>query len=238
MLKKINKIEDLIKDNPYVGRGIILGKSPCGKKAIAVYFIMGRSDNSRNRVFIQEGQDIRIEPFDPSKVEDPSLIIYYPVRKLENRLIITNGDQTDTILAHLQINSTFEDALKTREFEPDKPNFTPRISGILNMNKNDLSYKLSILKSGDDEGTVCTRNYFNYQSLNGVGHFIHTYQCDGNPLPTFEGEPRKIEIIGDLEEIVNNVWNNLNEENKISILGKSIDLETLDVKTVIINKNK
>lgn len=243
---KINKIDSLIKDNPYVGRGIILGKSSDGTKAIAVYFIMGRSENSRNRVFAEIGNDVMIKAFDEAKLSDPSLIIYYPLRKLDNTLIVTNGDQTDTVYQAIKEGKSFAEALKSRRFEPDMPNLTPRISGIIqyktadadNMTGGEMSYELSILKSGDESGTVCNRYTFSYEAINGLGHFIHTYQGDGNPLPTFVGEPDRVELSGSLEAFVENVWSNLNEENKISILGKSIDLSTGEVETIVINKNK
>lgn len=243
---KINKIDSLIKDNPYVGRGIILGKSSDGTKAIAVYFIMGRSENSRNRVFAETGNDVMIKAFDEAKLSDPSLIIYYPLRKLDNTLIVTNGDQTDTVYQAIKEGKSFAEALKSRRFEPDMPNLTPRISGIIqyktadadNMTGGEMSYELSILKSGDESGTVCNRYTFSYEAINGLGHFIHTYQGDGNPLPTFVGEPDRVELSGSLEAFVENVWSNLNEENKISILGKSIDLSTGEVETIVINKNK
>ncbi|MDD7511396.1 MAG: IMP cyclohydrolase [Peptostreptococcaceae bacterium] len=243
---KINKIDSLIKDNPYVGRGIILGKSSDGTKAIAVYFIMGRSENSRNRVFVETGDDVMIKAFDEAKLSDPSLIIYYPLRKLDNTLIVTNGDQTDTVYKGIKEGKSFAEALKSRRFEPDMPNLTPRISGIIqyktadadNMTGGEMSYELSILKSGDESGTVCNRYTFSYEAINGLGHFIHTYQGDGNPLPTFVGEPDRVELSGSLEAFVENVWSNLNEENKISILGKSIDLSTGEVETIVINKNK
>lgn len=243
---KINKIDSLIKDNPYVGRGIILGKSSDGTKAIAVYFIMGRSENSRNRVFVETGNDVMIKAFDEAKLSDPSLIIYYPLRKLNNTLIVTNGDQTDTVYKGIKEGKSFAEALKNRRFEPDMPNLTPRISGIIqyktadadNMTGGEMSYELSILKSGDESGNVCNRYTFSYEAINGLGHFIHTYQGDGNPLPTFVGEPDRVELSGNLEAFVENVWSNLNEENKISILGKSIDLSTGEVETIVINKNK
>ena len=235
---KISTIGEIIKDNSYVGRGIIIGKSRSGEKAVTAYFIMGRSENSRNRVFIKQGDEVIIHPFDASKVEDPSLIIYSPVRAVKNSLIVTNGDQTDTIYDFINDGKTFEQALETREFEPDKPNFTPRISGILNFNGNEFDYKLSILKSSDENGSACNRYTFNYSPLNGLGHFIHTYNCDGNPIPTFTGEPERVEIPDDIDEFTDAIWNNLNEQNKISLYVRYIDLESGEYCDRMINKNK
>ena len=235
---KISTIGEIIKDNSYVGRGIIIGKSRNGEKAVTAYFIMGRSENSRNRVFIKQGDEVIIHPFDASKVEDPSLIIYSPVRAVKNSLIVTNGDQTDTIYDFINDGKTFEQALETREFEPDKPNFTPRISGILNFNGNEFDYKLSILKSADENGSACNRYTFNYSPLNGLGHFIHTYNCDGNPIPTFTGEPERVEIPDDIDEFTDDIWNNLNEQNKISLYVRYINLESGEYCDRMINKNK
>lgn len=235
---KTSTIGEIIKDNSYVGRGIIIGKSRSGEKAVTAYFIMGRSENSRNRVFIKQGDEVIIHPFDASKVEDPSLIIYSPVRAVKNSLIVTNGDQTDTIYDFINDGKTFEQALETREFEPDKPNFTPRISGILNFNGNEFDYKLSILKSTDENGSACNRYTFNYSPLNGLGHFIHTYNCDGNPIPTFTGEPERVEIPDDIDEFTDDIWNNLNEQNKISLYVRYIDLESGEYCDRMINKNK
>lgn len=235
---KISTIGEIIKDNSYVGRGIIIGKSRNGEKAVTAYFIMGRSENSRNRVFIKQGDEVIIHPFDASKVEDPSLIIYSPVRAVKSSLIVTNGDQTDTIYDFINDGKTFEQALETREFEPDKPNFTPRISGILNFNGNEFDYKLSILKSADENGSTCNRYTFNYSPLNGLGHFIHTYNCDGNPIPTFTGEPERVEIPDDIDEFTDDIWNNLNEQNKISLYVRYIDLESGEYCDRMINKNK
>ncbi|MDO4494507.1 MAG: IMP cyclohydrolase [Clostridiaceae bacterium] len=235
---KISTIGEIIKDNSYVGRGIIIGKSRNGEKAVTAYFIMGRSENSRNRVFIKQGDEVIIHPFDASKVEDPSLIIYSPVRAVKNSLIVTNGDQTDTIYDFINDGKTFEQALETREFEPDKPNFTPRISGILNFNDNEFDYKLSILKSADENGSACNRYTFNYSPLNGLGHFIHTYNCDGSPIPTFTGEPERVEIPDDIDEFTDDIWNNLNEQNKISLYVRYIDLESGEYCDRMINKNK
>lgn len=235
---EINNIGELIKDNSYVGRGIVIGKSADAKSAVFAYFIMGRSENSRNRVFIENGSEVVIHPFDASKVEDPSLIIYSPVRKLENKLVVTNGDQTDTVIEFLEKGKTFEEALDTREFEPDGPNWTPRISGMLTFADSDFSYKMSILKSADPEGTACNRYTYTYPSISGLGHFIHTYMCDGNPIPTFCGEPERVEIPNDIDEFTENIWTNLNEANKISIYVRYIDLETGNETNRMINKNK
>jgi hypothetical protein len=233
-----DKIENLVKDNSYVGRGIVIGKTPDEKNAVIAYFIMGRSENSRNRVFCKNGNDIIIYPFDESKVEDPSLIIYSPVREIENNLIVTNGDQTDTIYDFVMNGQTFEQALETREFEPDKPNFTPRISGMLTFDENDFSYKMSILKSADEIGSSCNRYTFSYNALPGLGHFIHTYMGDGNPIPTFVGEPERVVMENDINVFANNLWGNLNEDNKISLYVRYIDLSTGEYDDIMINKNK
>ena len=230
---------DLLKNNAYAGRGIIIGKSADGKRAMTVYFIMGRSQNSRNRIFAEkEDGEVIIYPHDYSKVEDPSLIIYSPIRVYENKLIVTNGDQTDTIYDALVAGKSFEDALDTREFEPDRPNWTPRISGMLTFDGGDFKYKMSILKSADAEGSACNRFTYSYAPMAGVGHFIHTYVCDGNPLPTFQGEPERLNIPNDIEEFAKEVWENLNEENKISLYARSVDLETGEVWNVMINKHE
>lgn len=234
---KINNIGELIKDNEYVGRGIVIGKTADGKKAATAYFIMGRSENSRNRIFKEEGEDITIYPFDESKVEDPSLIIYHPIRKTGNKLIVTNGDQTDTIYDFVTAGKSFKEALETRQFEPDAPNFTPRISGMITFDANDFVYSMSILKSMDAEGSECARYTFDYKPLKGLGHFIHTYECNGNPIPTFQGEPERVEIPDDIDEFAENLWNNLNEDNKISLYVRYIDLNDGSVQSVIYNKN-
>lgn len=234
---KINNIGELIKDNEYVGRGIVIGKTADGKKAATAYFIMGRSENSRNRIFKEEGEDITIYPFDESKVEDPSLIIYHPIRKTENKLIVTNGDQTDTIYDFVTAGKSFKEALETRQFEPDAPNFTPRISGMITFDANDFVYSMSILKSMDAEGSECARYTFDYKPLKGLGHFIHTYECNGNPIPTFQGEPERVEIPDDIDEFAENLWNNLNEDNKISLYVRYIDLNDGSVQSVMYNKN-
>ena len=230
-------IKELLETNTYPGRGIIIGKTPDGKKAVTAYFIMGRSDNSRNRVFIEEGDEVIIHPFDASKVEDPSLIIYSPIRVYENNLIVTNGDQTDTVYDGLKAGMSFEQALTQREFEPDAPNFTPRISGMITFDEGDFTYKMNILKSADAEGTACNRYNYAYKALSGVGHFIHTYICDGNPIPTFMGEPERINIFGDIDEFTDTIWNALNQQNKISLYVRFVDLETGDIENRIINKN-
>ena len=198
---------------------------------------MGRSKNSQNRIFVENGEEVVIYPFDKEKVEDPSLIIYSPIKVLEKQTIVTNGDQTDTIYKYLKQGKTFEQALETREFEPDAPNYTPRISGIVDTTKNEFTYKMSILKSADEFGTKCNRYTFSYNSLPGIGHFIHTYMCDGNPIPTFQGEPERIEIPNEIETFTNEIWSNLNEQNKISLYVRYIDLQTGKIENRLINKN-
>lgn len=235
----INDIGELIKDNAYVGRGIVIGKTPDAKKAVSAYFIMGRSENSRNRVFTEKNGEIFTEPFDASKVEDPSLIIYAAIRKFENKLIVTNGDQTDTIYDGIKEGSdTLRTPLFKREFEPDRPNFTPRISGMLTFADGDFDYEMSILKSADAEGTACNRYFFSYPSLPGLGHFIHTYVCDGNPIPTFQGEPERVAMDNDIDAFTNKLWENLNEDNKISLYVRYTDLATGETDSRMINKNK
>lgn len=233
-----DSMKDLVKDNPYVGRGIVIGKTEDGTKAAVAYFIMGRSDNSRNRIFCEEGEDVMIYPFDASKVEDPSLIIYAPIRKLGDKLIVTNGDQTDTIRDFAAKGASFEAALETREFEPDAPNWTPRISGMLTFAEGDFSYKMSILKAADAEGTACNRFTYSYRAIAGVGHFIHTYMGDGSPLPTFCGEPERTVIPNDIDAWMQEIWENLNEQNKISIYLRFTDLKTGETESRMINKNK
>ncbi len=235
---KINDIATLIEGNSYVGRGIVIGKSNDGKKAVSAYFIMGRSANSRNRVFTFKDNVLYTEPFDASKVEDPSLIIYAAVREYENKLIVTNGDQTDTIYQGLKEGKCFSSSLKTREFEPDAPNLTPRISGMLTFENGDFTYKMSILKSADEKGTACNRYTFDFTALNGLGHFIHTYVCDGNPIPTFQGEPERVEIDGSIDEFTSKLWNALDKDNKISLFVRYTDLATGEKEDRIINKNK
>ena len=249
-------IEKELRENCYPGRGIIIGKSQDGKKAVTAYFIMGRSENSRNRVFVEENEGIRTEAFDPSKLTDPSLIIYAPVRVLGNSTIVTNGDQTDTVYDLMKEGKTFEQSLRTREFEPDGPNYTPRISGILNVKDGKFDYAMSILKSANGNPECCNRYTFTYDSpINGQGHFIHTYKTNGNPLPSFEGEPKLISIPNDIEKFTEALWTNLNEDNQVILLindevievgGKNyikatarfIDIETGKYETKIINKNK
>ena len=231
-------IEQELKGNAYPGRGIILGKSPDGKKAVAAYFIMGRSENSRNRVFVEEGEGIRTQAYDPSKLTDPSLIIYAPVRVLGNKTIVTNGDQTDTIYEGMDKQLTFEQSLRQREFEPDAPNYTPRISGIMHVENGKYNYAMSILKSSDGDPSGCNRYTFAYENPKaGEGHFIHTYMHDGDPLPSFEGEPKRIAVPDDIEEFTKLLWNSLNEENKVSLFVRYIDIETGAYETTITNKN-
>ena len=230
-------IGERIKGNPYVGRGIVIGKTADGTKSAIAYFIMGRSENSRNRVFTYKNDVLYTEPFDASKVEDPSLIIYAAVRNHNNQTVVTNGDQTDTIYEFIKKGDSFENALLTREFEPDPPNFTPRISGIVTYNNGDMAYKMSILKSLDEVGSDCQRFTYNYPSKNGLGHFIHTYITDGNPIPTFCGEPERIAIPNDIDELVKDIWTNLDENNKISLYVRYTDLKTNQVTDRIINKN-
>ncbi len=235
---EINDLGKLLSSNTYAGRGIVTGKTADGKKAAVAYFIMGRSENSRNRIFSEKGDEVIIYPFDASKVEDPSLIIYSPIRKTGNKLIVTNGDQTDTIYNFIENGKTFEEALETREFEPDKPNWTPRISAMLTFAENDFTYKMSILKSADENGSACNRYTFSYKALNGLGHFLHTYVCDGNPIPTFLGEPERVAIPNDIDEFTTLIWDNLNCQNKISLYVRMIDLESGAVENRLINKNK
>ena len=234
---KIHDIGELIKDNPYVGRGIVIGKSENGKYAVSAYFIMGRSANSRNRVFVKHGTDLFTEPYDASKVEDPSLIIYAAVRETKRGLIVTNGDQTDTVYEGLKSGLSFSDSLKSREFEPDAPNLTPRISGYITFGEGDFSYEMSILKSADADGMACNRYTFSYPSLKGLGHFIHTYVTDGNPIPTFQGEPERVMIPDSIDALTDNLWANLNEDNKISLYVRYTNLENGEINERIINKN-
>ena len=219
-------VKEAVFGNTYVGRGIILGKSEDGENAVSAYFIMGRSENSRNRIFKEEGEAVTIYPYDASKVEDPSLI----------NLIVTNGDQTDTVYDFIKDGKSFEAALDTREFEPDAPNFTPRISGMITFGENDFTYKMSILKSIDEEGSACTRHTFTYPSKAGLGHFIHTYNHDGNPIPTFTGEPERVVIPNDIKAFADEIWNNLDENNKISLYVRYVNLKNGETKNVLINK--
>ena len=236
-MQKLNLREEL-SGNTYPGRGIVIGKTPDGTKAVTAYFIMGRSYNSRNRVFVTEGEGIRTEAFDPSKLEDPSLIIYAPVRVLNEYTIVTNGDQTDTIFDDMAAGQTFEQSLRVREFEPDGPNFTPRISGVMQIKDGQFHYAMSILKSNNGNPEATNRYTFTYENpVAGEGHFIHTYAQDINPLPSFEGEPKWVEILDDMEEFTNMLWENLNEDNKVSLFVRYIDIKTGVYKTRIINKN-
>lgn len=237
LMKTIN-IYDELKANSYPGRGIIIGKSENGKNAVTAYFIMGRSENSRNRIFIPTVDGIKTEAYDPSKLTDPHLIIYSPVRVLGNKTIVTNGDQTDTIYELMDKQQTFEQALRTREYEDDIPNYTPRISGIMHIERDSYNYALSILKSADGNPECCERHTFTYSNpINGFGHFIHTYMGDGNPLPSFEGEPKKITIPNNIDEFTSKLWENLNEDNKVSLFVRFINLEDGTVTTNIINKH-
>lgn len=231
---EIGSIAEKLKNNIYPGRGIILGITPDGTKKVSAYFIMGRSTNSRNRVFSEEVDGISTEAFDPSLLEDPSLIIYHPVREIGDDLVVTNGDQTDTIVDTMKNGGTFEEALRTREFEPDGPNWTPRISGI---QAKDGSYKLSILKSVDLEGSACVRQFFEYPAVPGLGHFIHTYVTDGNPIPTFQGEPERVDIVDDLDTYAGMLWTNLNRDNRVSLFVRFTDIESGEYEQLIINDN-
>lgn len=231
-------LENELKNNAYPGRGIVIGRSADGKHAVTAYFIMGRSSNSRNRVFVTEGEGIRTEAFDPSLLEDPSLIIYAPVKVLGNETIVTNGDQTDTVFDGRKEGLTFEQSLRSREFEPDGPNFTPRISGLLHVENGAFDYSMSILKSNDGDPSCCNRYTFTYDKpIAGQGHFIHTYMHDGNPLPSFCGEPKKVEIPDNMEAFASMLWENLNEENKVSLFVRYIDIATGAYETKIINKH-
>ena len=228
-----------LQENSYPGRGIVLGRSEDGTKAVAAYFIMGRSENSRNRIFVEEGEGIRTQAYDPSKLTDPSLIIYAPVRVLGHRTIVTNGDQTDTVYEGMEKGLTFEQSLRSRKFEPDAPNYTPRISGLMELENGGYSYSLSILKSNNGDPACCNRYTFSYENCAaGEGHFIHTYLHDGNPLPSFEGEPKLVAIPDDMEKFTNMLWNNLNPENKVSLFVRYIDISTGRYETVIKNKNQ
>lgn len=232
-------IEKELQENSYPGRGIIIGRSADGKKAVTAYFIMGRSENSRNRVFVEDGEGIRTQAFDESKLTDPSLIIYAPVRVLGNKTIVTNGDQTDTIYEGMDRQMTFEQSLRSREFEPDAPNYTPRISGIMHVEGGKFNYAMSILKSRNGDPGSCCRYTFAYENaVPGEGHFIHTYMHDGNPLPSFEGEPKRIAILDDMDAFADTLWSSLNEDNKVSLFVRYIDIATGTYESKIINKNK
>lgn len=235
----MQSLKQELSTNSYPGRGIVIGRSADGKYAVTAYFIMGRSSNSRNRVFVTEGEGIRTQAFDPSKLEDPSLIIYAPVRVLGNDTIVTNGDQTDTIYDGMAKGQTFEQSLRCREFEPDGPNYTPRISGLLHVENEKYDFSMSILKSNDGDPDCCNRYTFTYDNPKaGEGRFIHTYIGDGNPLPSFAGEPAKVDIAGDIDSFTDMVWNALNEDNKVSLFVRFIDIATGKYETKIVNKNQ
>ena len=236
-MKPVDIKQDLA-GNSYPGRGIVIGQSADGKSAVIAYFIMGRSENSRNRVFVEDGEGIRTQAFDPAKLSDPSLVIYAPVRVLGEATIVTNGDQTDTIYDFMKEGKTFEDALRTRTFEPDGPNYTPRISGIVERGEGSFTYKLSILKSTDGDPEMAQRFFFEYEPKAGLGHFIHTYKCDGNPIPSYEGEPTPVELEGDIDQFTAALWENLNGDNKVSLFVRTIDLTTRKTDTRIVNKNQ
>ncbi len=236
---KKNDIVELLKNNAYPGRGIIIGKSADGKYAVTAYFIMGRSENSRNRVFVTEGEGIRTEAFDPAKLEDPSLIIYAPVRVRGDYTIVTNGDQTDTIYDLMEAGQSFEESLRTREFEPDAPNYTPRISGLMHIDDGKYDISMSILKSDKGDPSSTLRFTYTYEKpAAGKGYFIHTYMGDGNPLPSYEGEPTEVEIAGDIDTFTQTIWNALNEDNKVSLFTRFIDIKTGEYETRIVNKNQ
>ncbi len=236
---KQQSLKEELAGNEYPGRGIIIGKSQDGKHAVAAYFIMGRSENSRNRVFVTDGEGIRTQAFDPSKMKDPSLIIYAPVRVLGNNTIVTNGDQTDTVYEGLEKGLTFEQSLRSRTFEPDGPNFTPRISAVLHIENGVYDFSLSILKSDDGNETSANRYTFSYENPRaGLGRFIHTYMKDGNPLPSYEGEPTLVDLTGSIDELTDRIWNNLNADNKVSLFVRYIDIKSGKYETRIVNKNK
>ena len=232
-------LEMELKGNSYPGRGIVIGKSGDGNYAVAAYFIMGRSENSRNRIFVEDGEGIRTQAFDPAKMSDPSLVIYAPVRVLGNKTIVTNGDQTDTIYERMDQQQTFEQALRSREFEPDGPNYTPRISGIMHVENGSYNYAMSILKSSNGDPASCSRYTFAYENpLAGEGRFIHTYMGDGDPLPSFEGEPKLVGIDGSIDTFAAKVWESLNEDNKVSLFVRYIEIATGKYETRILNKNQ
>lgn len=233
------QLEQELKNNEYPGRGIVIGRSEDGRYAVTAYFIMGRSSNSRNRVFVTEGEGIRTQAFDPSKLEDPSLIIYAPVRVLDNYTIVTNGDQTDTVYEGLSKGLTFEQSLRSREFEPDGPNYTPRISGLLHIEDGACDFSLSILKSNQGDPSCCNRYTYTYDKpAAGQGRFIHTYMHDGNPLPSFEGEPKTVKLEGGIDSFAEMLWNSLNPDNKVSLFVRYIDIATGSYETRIVNKNQ
>ncbi len=235
-------LEQELRENSYPGRGIVIGRSADGAKAVTAYFIMGRSSNSRNRIFVEEGEGIRTQAFDPSKMEDPSLIIYAPVRVLGNKTIVTNGDQTDTIYEGMDRQMTFEQSLRSREFEPDAPNYTPRISGIMHIEKGGYNYAMSILKSNDGDPSSCLRYTFAYENpAAGQGRFLHTYDGDGSPLPSFSGEPTPVdlgELTCDIDTFTARIWDALNEDNKVSLFTRFINIADGTYETRIVNKNQ
>lgn len=236
---ELRKLENELSQNAYPGRGIIIGKSKDGKYAVTAYFIMGRSNNSRNRIFVKDEDGIRTQAYDPSQMVDPSLIIYAPVRVLGNETIVTNGDQTDTIYEGLCSRLTFEESLSFRKFEPDAPNYTPRISGLLHVENGKFKYIMSILKSNNGNASACNRYTFDYSNpVNGEGHFIHTYMHDGNPLPSFEGEPKLVEIDKNIDDFTQMLWNNLNKDNKVSLFVRYINISTGKTDTRIINRHR
>ncbi len=234
---EIKSIDEAVRGNSYVGRGIVIGKTEDATRLAVAYFIMGRSQNSRNRVFTKKDGAIFTEPYDVSKVEDPSLIIYAALRTYENKLIVTNGDQTDTVYEGLKAGLSFSDSLKSREFEPDAPNLTPRISGMATLEGGDFTYEMSILKSADALGTACNRYTFSYPSLAGLGHFIHTYVCHGNPIPTFQGEPERVKIPNSIDTLTDSLWDALDCDNKISLYVRYVNLSDGSVEERLINKN-
>lgn len=234
---KLDNIADILAGNSYAGRGIVIGKSADGNNSVIAYFIMGRSNNSRNRIFVKEGDDVTIYPYDESLVEDPSLIIYSPIRVYADKVVVTNGDQTDTIVDGLKLGKDMRESLKSRCFEPDAPNLTPRISGILEYEDGDFEYAMSILKSADREGSACSRYTYDYPSLAGVGHFIHTYVTDGNPLPTFQGEPERVSIPDDIDLFTTSIWDNLDKDNRISLYVRYTSLESGEYVDRLINKH-
>ena len=233
-----HSLSDLLRNNTYPGRGIVIGMSDDGMKAVTAYFIMGRSQNSRNRVFTEKNGEVFTEPFDASKVQDPSLIIYAALRRYENHLIVTNGNQTDTIYEGLRRGLSFSRALEARQFEPDAPNFTPRISGMLTFENGGFTYQMSILKSIDPEGSACARYTFDYSAKAGLGHFLHTYVGDGNPIPTFQGEPERVAIGSDIGRVTDEIWQSLNEDNKISLYVRMISLADGTCESRLVNKNQ
>ena len=236
---EVRSLAKELSTNEYPGRGIVIGKSADGKYAVTAYFIMGRSENSRNRIFVTDGDGIRTQAFDPSKMKDPSLIIYAPVRVLGNKTIVTNGDQTDTVFTGMDKQQTFEQSLRSRKFEPDSPNFTPRISGVMHIENGTYNFALSILKSDNGHEESCNRYTFAYENpQNGMGRFIHTYMGNGNPLPSFEGEPTLVDVKGNIDEFTKTVWDNLNADNKVSLFVRFIDIATGKAESRIVNKNK